>query len=139
MKRCSRCGETKAVSEFSQRSASSDGLHYYCRPCHKVLNRGAYKKRKGRPAEPTLVDSMKRCRRCREDKPDTSFHLHSGRSDGRTRICRACFADIRGVESDFKRSGGRDGVADPGRKGLGLAVLAGQWEETAKSDPLRGP
>lgn len=33
MKRCSKCGKTKSISEFSKRKASPDGLNYTCREC----------------------------------------------------------------------------------------------------------
>lgn len=32
-KRCSKCGETKALSEFYRDRAASDGLTYRCKPC----------------------------------------------------------------------------------------------------------
>lgn len=33
MKRCPRCGETKAVTEFYKNSRTADGLRCYCKPC----------------------------------------------------------------------------------------------------------
>lgn len=33
MKRCTRCGTLKPLTEFSKRSASRDGLDYKCRSC----------------------------------------------------------------------------------------------------------
>lgn len=36
MKRCSVCGETKPVQEFSRRVASPDGLAYKCRACSRA-------------------------------------------------------------------------------------------------------
>lgn len=34
-KRCSRCGETKETSEFTNASANKDGLFIWCKPCHR--------------------------------------------------------------------------------------------------------
>ena len=33
MKKCSKCQETKELTEFSKRSAAKDGLYAYCKPC----------------------------------------------------------------------------------------------------------
>ena len=35
MKRCCRCGGVKPLSEFNKNRRSKDGLHSYCRPCHR--------------------------------------------------------------------------------------------------------
>lgn len=36
MKRCTKCGETKPLSEFSKQAANYDGLSYQCRTCVKA-------------------------------------------------------------------------------------------------------
>jgi len=33
VKRCSKCGETKAVGEFNKKKAAKDGLQYHCKEC----------------------------------------------------------------------------------------------------------
>ncbi len=38
-KRCSKCGLTKAVSDFSRCSAHKDGLQYYCKACQARYDR----------------------------------------------------------------------------------------------------
>lgn len=40
MKRCTKCGEEKPLTEFHKRAASPDGLNYKCRGCAKALARG---------------------------------------------------------------------------------------------------
>lgn len=54
-KRCTRCGETKALSEFSKRKTSKDGLEWQCKACksacaHKyhIANQENIKVRKAR-------------------------------------------------------------------------------------------
>lgn len=37
-KRCPRCGETKALDEFSPSERTKDGLDNYCRLCRKEYN-----------------------------------------------------------------------------------------------------
>ncbi len=43
MKRCSRCGVTKAQSEFHRARRQRDGLHAWCRPCASAHS-AAYRK-----------------------------------------------------------------------------------------------
>lgn len=38
-KRCCRCGETKAVTEFNRRRRSCDGLQHNCKPCSNAVYR----------------------------------------------------------------------------------------------------
>jgi NMD protein affecting ribosome stability and mRNA decay len=36
MKTCTRCGETKPLTEFNRQAGTKDGLKYLCRSCHKA-------------------------------------------------------------------------------------------------------
>lgn len=36
---CSRCGETKPITEFGRDKSKRDGLHHYCRPCAREKGR----------------------------------------------------------------------------------------------------
>lgn len=42
MKRCSKCGETKNIEEFSKKSKTKDGLSCWCRSCANQANKLAY-------------------------------------------------------------------------------------------------
>lgn len=46
---CSTCKVNKPIEEFSLRSASPDGRHYYCRSCWKVRRREVYLKVRADP------------------------------------------------------------------------------------------
>lgn len=39
MKTCSKCGETKELSEFSKAKSRKDGLHPYCKACRRAYNK----------------------------------------------------------------------------------------------------
>jgi hypothetical protein len=39
MKTCSKCGETKPLTEFSKRVNSNDGHDYWCKACHVKQHR----------------------------------------------------------------------------------------------------
>jgi hypothetical protein len=54
-KTCSKCGQSKALSEFSRNRRAKDGLQHLCRPCHSASvvqsnqrNRLAYRERTNR-------------------------------------------------------------------------------------------
>lgn len=40
-KRCSKCGETKALEAFTKNRARSDGLSHYCKPCGTAHSRAS--------------------------------------------------------------------------------------------------
>lgn len=44
-KKCSRCGETKPVSEFYRNARISDGYDTYCKECKRSLNHKFYAKK----------------------------------------------------------------------------------------------
>lgn len=58
MKRCSRCGKMRPLSEFSGRSASKDGLSFMCRDCASEYQRGRWSRynRRVEPVRPGYVD-----------------------------------------------------------------------------------
>src|SRR5690242_1382569 len=46
MKKCSRCAELKAPSEFNQNKAKHDGLQTICRECMKIVRKAHYEANK---------------------------------------------------------------------------------------------
>lgn len=47
-KRCTRCGETKAAADFNVKRCTKDGLHNYCRVCHRATANAEYQRNKHR-------------------------------------------------------------------------------------------
>lgn len=89
MKRCSRCGETKPVTEFHVRRASADGRSAACQTCVLAARRVLYdrrladqgqERRYGRP----VIDGRKECVVCREWKTLAAFY------DRAANQCGAC-------------------------------------------------
>lgn len=84
--RCCRCKETKDRAAFNKQTASSDGLHSYCRDC----SRRAHKEPKPwatiEPGHPRL------CPRCGEKKPATSEFFHKDKNSrlGLAGFCKVC-------------------------------------------------
>jgi len=60
-RRCSCCGETKAITEFGVNRAMEDGLHYKCKGCVREANRLARERHpdKGRVAYEKCKDRLK--------------------------------------------------------------------------------
>lgn len=46
MKQCSKCKESKAISEFTKNKTKIDGLNHNCRECQRTYNREHYKQNK---------------------------------------------------------------------------------------------
>lgn len=42
MKTCTKCGESKSLSEFGVRSSAKDGLSFQCKPCVRARNKAYY-------------------------------------------------------------------------------------------------
>ncbi len=107
-KRCSRCGETKPVGEFSLNRRRKDGRSWWCKQCCQAdyLSRKPaghqvrpYPKQRNR-LSPDAAE--KRCARCGEVKPIDGFPRNSRAADGRMTRCRACMGIDR-KERSFSR------------------------------------
>ena len=42
MKTCTKCNQTKSISDFSKNKRIKDGLSYYCKTCFSSINRQVY-------------------------------------------------------------------------------------------------
>jgi hypothetical protein len=62
LKKCSKCGIDKDLSEFNKRKSSSDGFHYQCRECCNI------DKKKYREENPEKIREYKK--KYREENPD---------------------------------------------------------------------
>ena len=95
MKRCTRCGEIKPVSEFYAHPTGRDGLNSRCIPCCKDAARTSRLARRP-PRRPYTVQS-KRCTLCGEIKPVSEFSRDKRHRNGLTSWCRVCI-NARHVE-----------------------------------------
>ena len=80
MKTCSRCGETKLLTDFHKRKASPDGLAYHCVPCARQLATESNRRRGKQPMNAPL-ESIRKCRSCEKV---------TDRFEGRRRVCMDC-------------------------------------------------
>jgi hypothetical protein len=81
-KRCSRCGESKPLEDFSPANLSKDGHQAYCKPC------AAAHYREWRVLRRT---GEKRCGRCGEVKALDAFYTRNNPAKGRYQAwCKDC-------------------------------------------------
>lgn len=81
-KRCSKCGETKALDQFHTASTKRGGLATSCKACVK-----AYHQSKS-PVEVTVIE--RRCTDCSQVKLASEFSIRRASFDGLTSRCRHC-------------------------------------------------
>jgi hypothetical protein len=81
-KKCSRCEETKPVSEFWRQRASPDGLYSWCRQCG-----AAHASSRNFPASDTGTIV---CVQCRVEKSVLEFQANKRLRTGRTTLCKTC-------------------------------------------------
>lgn len=102
MKQCTKCLETKNLSEFSKNKSNKSGIHSWCKKCmtDKVLEY-----RGGRVFEKLKATSThKECRICREMKPYSAYASKDGKSRRKESYCNEC-KKFMGTERVLKRYG----------------------------------
>ncbi|QES52697.1 recombination endonuclease VII [Streptomyces venezuelae] len=106
VKRCPRCGETKAREAFAANRAARDGLQAYCRPCAADYHQER-QKAKGKNVRPRVPapEGHKYCRKCGEIKPHSEWDRNKTASDGLSTRCKACRA-AEGRAGHLKRAYG---------------------------------
>ncbi|MEY9835338.1 endonuclease VII domain-containing protein [Streptacidiphilus sp. EB103A] len=111
-KNCWDCGELKSAAEFWKRKDSKDGLAYYCKPCFKVRNTAATRRRAERNGtnprryipRQEAPEGMKYCLDCETLKSTDDFVRYRGSADGLTSYCKPCHT-ARGVKSKNRTHG----------------------------------
>jgi len=99
MKRCSKCKNWKAESEFGKWLLSKDGLRPWCRKCESEYARNRYRK-DGKPVKKyygyeechRVVKGVKekRCRKCGKWKAESKFYKKSSDKDRLANRCKEC-------------------------------------------------
>jgi len=102
MKSCSKCNETKPLSEFSKNKNSADGLQNWCKFCSRAATKANRIKRIAN-AVPPVTQGTKICSKCRLCKTVSQFYLCIDASDGLTSRCKEC-SDLATKESNARRN-----------------------------------
>lgn len=83
-KRCSKCGETKPISEFHKDKHSRDGRQGRCKSCSSSRVRWSVWQEEKRRV------GMKYCSACGEWKNASDFHKRVASKDGLNKKCKDC-------------------------------------------------
>lgn len=90
MKVCSRCGESKSLSEFYKAKDKPSGYRSLCKACINLKERNKYKENTPIKIEEILPKGFKRCSCCKMVLPFDNFYKNSSSKDGYTCHCKKC-------------------------------------------------
>lgn len=85
LRRCSKCREIKANSEFYKDANSKTGYQHKCKVCSNIARK--LRNQKYLKPKEILPDNHKRCAKCKEVKPFAEFNKVNGKPRSRCRIC----------------------------------------------------
>jgi hypothetical protein len=91
-KTCTKCGETKPVSDFSRASGNRDGCGYFCKACSQQYAKSYHRKLAARRRSEIPRVRTKRCSKCGDEKPVSEFFKAIGKLDGYRALCKECDA-----------------------------------------------
>lgn len=86
-KRCSKCGETKPLSEYFKSKTGRDGLRADCKECYRLSHQESKKRRMERTG---IAPKEKECKACGEVKPISEYCRNSLGKDGYFAACKQC-------------------------------------------------
>ena len=93
LKKCTKCGLKKDISEFSNKKSNKDGMQHICKSCQKEY----YEKwitaiRKEREIKEQLKKDKKTkfCNKCKQEKDKTEFNRNKREKDGLNWWCKSC-------------------------------------------------
>lgn len=92
LKCCASCERTLPIADFGKRSASPDGLHYWCRACNSMKVRAQRDAIQARPHK-LPANGQKHCSACRRDLPIAEFGKRSASPDGLHYWCKSCISE----------------------------------------------
>ncbi len=106
VKSCTKCGDTKTLSEFSKDAQGQHGYHNQCRKCHNARKHThfgmtpegrqiRYKREKSNAGKVILTE--KTCTKCQELKPITEFTKLCTTRDGVNTQCKKCVSSYTSI------------------------------------------
>lgn len=111
-KQCRQCKIEKPASGFSASKQNKDGLQSYCRACENERLRERRKRNKQHPVQ--SFPEEKRCTRCKQILPESSYHKDFGRLNGLQACCKDCNRDW--AKTRYKRRTEQHQVVEPFNK-----------------------
>ncbi len=103
-KTCPKCQIEKPAADFAKSTNRPDGLQYQCKACEKEAH--AYKYMERGETLVINIPAQKKCNKCKETKPSSSFSRHNKRSDGLQNFCKTC--KVSHQREKYQEPGGLD-------------------------------
>jgi 5-methylcytosine-specific restriction endonuclease McrA len=100
VKRCTKCGESKAVALFSKYKNNKDGLQRYCKLCHDFANRMLAQKNQMALAATKNCLVEKACTKCLNIKGVAEFSKKNTTKDGFQHHCKSCVSRYKADNKD---------------------------------------
>lgn len=99
-KPCTKCGETKPLTDYYRYARSKDGRKSHCRPCTAEYDRHNYRRRRDERLQQRRTEfsgghAMKQCPSCRRRLPWTMFQKDIRTTSGYRSNCRTCVAEMQ--------------------------------------------
>jgi len=98
-KTCSKCGETKALTDFHRERRNKDGHAQQCKPCRcantKAWRNGTSPRGKG-TCHKRVHDNGLHCPGCVTIKPTSAFDTDRSRPEGHSGHCKPCRKERHG-------------------------------------------
>lgn len=94
LKKCTKCGETKPLEQFSKNKTKKDGLHSNCKSCDVAYHVVRAKRHRENPVTYSVTDT-KLCGTCKQIKSTIEFSKSTRAKDGLQGSCKACKAAWR--------------------------------------------
>jgi hypothetical protein len=105
-KKCSKCGETKGLSEFYKHKSMKDGHGNYCKPCTKIIQKNFYDKKNKKPNNESsdVVKDMLWENYNRENKQNKNISPSIDRLSMIEKLCHAMLDEIQKIKKESENN-----------------------------------
>jgi len=94
-KTCTRCQNTKEISEFHNNIAQNDGLDTWCIECRKQYRKEYMSKENAERRRKEHAGTTQKCSGCWTALPIEAFQKDSGSATGYHRMCPKCRKTVK--------------------------------------------
>ena len=112
LKRCSKCGIEKPLTEFSKAKNGKNGLQSSCKECDAKKAKALHEKNKAR--EVIDIPEFKTCPGCKTEKPNSFFYKRTSKEDGLDYYCKDC--TVKASKAYYEKNKARGSIAIPESK-----------------------
>ena len=100
-KRCGKCGDVKATSEFHRDKQQKDGFRPHCKTCRSVYTAGKIERYRVENGKKPFSEKV--CSDCKLLKSSSEFNKDKSKKSGLQSECKACYAAYRATDEQKAR------------------------------------